>query len=284
MKLAFLHSDKPRERLLADAFLLGARTHGHETEAIALGTPYDGQRYDVACMVGVKSREVFAEHHKRGAHVIYLDKGYARHKKIGVRSGWEFWRVAIDAHHPTDRLGAERHAADRFERLELDVAPWRERGEHIILAGSSAKYHAFYGLKEPTTYARGLVREIREHTRRPLVYRPKPSWKEAVEIKKARYSRPPESIGAVLKDAHALVTHGSNACFEAMLAGIPTVALGPAVAAPISSTDLSEIEEPRLASEKDRYQLLHNLAYWQWTEAEMASGEAWETIGKKLHA
>jgi len=80
-----------------------------------------------------------------------------------------------------------------------------------------------------------------------------------------------------------LVTHGSNACFDAVCLGIPCIILGDAVAKNMSSTTLDEIESPRLASEAERHQWLSDLAYWQWTEAEHASGEAWDFLGKRLH-
>lgn len=78
--------------------------------------------------------------------------------------------------------------------------------------------------------------------------------------------------------AHILVTHGSNACLDAMMAGIPSIILGPGVMGPISSRDLADLEHPRMAGKAERSQLLANLAYHQWTEAEMASGLAWGVI------
>ncbi len=283
MKIGFLASDKPREHLLADAFLLGAKKHGHEAEVFPLQPePFVGP-YDVACMVGVKSRELWRAHKAAGIPTIYLDKGYCRQKRKDGVAGWEYWRVSINAHHPTARLSEERLPSDRLDELGLELKPWRKAGRQIVIAGSSMKYHEFYGLSNPTTYASGIVKGLREVTNRPIVYRPKPSWREAVPIRKARFSRPPESIGSVLQGAHALVTHGSNACFEAILAGVPCVILGDAVARPLSTTALENIEAPFLAKQRQRVQWLANLAYWQWTLKEMASGAAWDFIGPAIH-
>lgn len=284
MRVAFLASDKPREQLLADAFLRGAAAHGHETQSLRLGEKLDPGSAEVVCMVGVKSRELFQAHHHAGAHVLYLDKGYSREKSASPLRGWEYWRVAIDAHQPTDRLARQQSPEDRLVALGLEMRPWREKGEHILLAGSSAKYHEFYGLLEPTAYWAKVARSLLELTPRPIVYRPKPSWSEAKPIRKTRFSRPPEGIHEALAGAHAVITHGSNACFEAILAGIPVITLGPAVAKVISSHELTDVEAPWLASKTERRQWLANLAYWQWTQAEMASGAAWDFIGGQLHA
>lgn len=284
MKIAFLHSDKPRERILADAVLMGAARHGFETTGVSLSnTPQPGQ-FDVVCMVGVKSRELFRAHHRVGARVLYLDKGYCRGKRGGPVRGWEYWRIALDSHQPTNRLMARDYSERRWRRLGIRPEPWREAGDHVLIAGSSAKYHAFHELDEPTAYTAALIGDLQRKTNRPLVYRPKPSWLGAVPIDGARFSPPSESIGDVLDNAWAVVTHGSNACFEALVAGIPCVVLGDAVARPISSTSIEDIEEPRLAAEAQRSKLFHALAWWQWRAAEFASGEAWEFIRSEIHA
>lgn len=278
MRVCFFSSEKARERLLADAFMRGVIEHGDDAFMRPLGDE-GNTTIEAECfvMVGVKSRELFHAHWSRGAHVIMLDKGYVRHSGPGPIPTWEYWRVSVDAHHPTQYLMDTARPSDRFDRLNLEVQPWRTKGKQVVIAGSSAKYHAFYDLKDPTTFAKQIIKELLPRGR-PIIYRPKPSWKEAVEIKGSIFSRGKESIMDVLAGAHALVTHGSNATFEAMLAGIPSIVLGEAVAKPISSTSLTEIEDPRIASDEERLQLLHNLAYCQWRMSEFASGEAWSFI------
>lgn len=285
MRIAFLASDKPRERELADAFLLGARRFGHETQVIPLGQVAEHpEGYDIACMVGVKSREIFLAHWKAGIRVFYFDKGYSRHSRPGPLAGWEYWRLAIDGHQPTKHLVAQQSPDDRLSRLGLTIKPWRKEGDQIVLAGSTPKYHAFYGLAEPTEFWTKKVREIRGHSARRLIYRPKPTWLEAQPIPKTVFSRPPQTLTQDMDGAHCLVTHGSNACFDALLSGIPTVIIGDGVTRPISTTDLAAIEHPRVPTDDQRLQLLANLAYWQWTLAEMATGDAWRFLETQLYA
>lgn len=278
MKVCFFHSDKPRERLLSEAFLHGVAEHGDQIVARPL-TPEVVAATDceVAVMVGVKSRELWHANHRAGLHLIMLDKGYVRHS--GTSRTWEYWRVSVDSHHPTQHLMRVDHPSDRFEKLGLKVKPWRSSGRHIVFAGSSAKYHEFYGLHDPTRYAEKIFKQIRRVTQnREIVYRPKPSWHDAVPIDGTTYSTGPESILDVLQGAHCLITHGSNACFEATLNGVPSIILGDGVAKPISSTDLNDIVRPKTAKDKERNQWLWNLAYWEWTMTEMHSGETWKHI------
>lgn len=283
MKVCFFASDKDREQQLANDFLSGALHHGCQIEWRSLAPDVDLTGFDIGCFVGVKSRALHRRFVDAQIPFIMFDKGYCRHKRRDGVKGWEFWRIAVNAHQPTARLAALNMPGDRLDALELEITEWRESGQQIVIAGSSAKYHDFYDLRNPTSYASGIVKQLRDVTQRPIVYRPKPSWREAVPISRTRFSRPPETITSVLAGAHALVTHGSNACFEAVLAGVPCFILGDAVAKPISSTDIGMIERPMLATFKQRRRWLRNIAYFQWTSAEFEAGDAWDFIRGELH-
>lgn len=291
MRVTFWHSDKPRERILADAFARGVSLHG-DSVALRPLTPgiFIDKDCDVACMVGVKSRQLFRAHWDAGVHTIMFDKGYVRHQlETSGPKIWEFWRVAVDSHHPTQRLMRIARPADRFEALGLEVAKaWREPtktrdGKAILIAGSSQKYHDFYGLWDPTRWTEKVVRNLREATRRRIIYRPKPSWSEAVAIEGTEWGGNFDGIDQALAQAEVLLTHGSNACFEAVLRGVPCVVLGDGVAKPISTTDLFQVEKPLRVEQSVRMQWLYNLAYYQWTLKEMASGECWNHIRPEIY-
>lgn len=278
MRVTFWHSDKPRECILADAFADGVRLAGDSCELRRLLPEPEVADCDVAVMVGVKSRRLYRAHWDRGIHVVYLDKGYSRHAAPGHVKIWEYWRVAIDAHHPTRDLMDRPCGPDRWQALGTPWTGWRESGSTVLLAGSSQKYHDFYGLKEPTGWARKVIGELRDRTNMEIVYRPKPSWREAVPIEGSRFSAGDRTIEQELAGCWCLVTHGSNAVFEAQLAGVPTIVLGEAVSRPISSTSLDDILSPHLAKRAERAQWFHNLAYYQWTLPEMAAGACWRWV------
>lgn len=283
VRVCFFHADKSRENDLAEAFLDGVRAFGDSGyKAHLTGEAQVAENADVAVMVGVKSRELYQANRRAGVHVIMMDKGYLRHRLGGL---WEYWRVSVDAHHPTSRLSQIGSNSGRLATLDIKLKPWRPNDSvgYIIFAGSSEKYHRFYGLSEPTRYAKKVVRQIRWFSDREIIYRPKPSWRDAVPIDGTRFSPGKESLYNLLTGAWAMVTHGSNACFEAVTSGVPCIVLGEAVAKPISSTLISEIESPRLASDDERTNWLAALANSQWTMNEMQSGEAWRTIRPQIH-
>lgn len=92
----------------------------------------------------------------------------------------------------------------------------------------------------------------------------------------------PKYMTQALDDCHAMVTFGSNACFEAVLSGVPSIVLGDAVMRSISSTDLADVLNPRLATDAERYQVLTALSYCQFREAEWRDGTAWPEMKQQL--
>jgi hypothetical protein len=281
MKVRFWTSDKPRERILSEAIGQGVMKHGDEYDTRALGNEATPD-CDVAIMVGVKSKELWQAHLRLGCQMVYLDKGYSRHDRGDGSRVWEYWRVSVNAHHPTAKFRVGDYPDDRSTAAGWTFEKWKPNASGpIIIAGSSEKYHSFYDLKPPTEWAQKLVKEIRRTTQNPIIYRPKASWKGAVPIDGTTFKQD-GSIDDVLKGAWCLVTHGSNACFEAMLAGVPSIILGEAVMRPISSTEISEIHSMKLATSKERASILAFLAYHQWTMEEMASGKMWEVVRKEI--
>lgn len=279
MKVRFWMSDKGRERILSEAFLEGVKAHGDEVDARPLGAEFTPD-CDVAVMVGVKSNLLWRQHTRAGIIPIYCDKGYDRHSRKDDVRGWEYWRVAVGAHQPTAKFRPD-YPGDRLAQRAWEFKPWRENGKQIVIAGSSAKYHAFYDLKHPNEWTPKLVKCLEGMSKREIVYRPKPSFHEAVPVTGSRFSVG-TSISDDIRFAHCLVTHGSNACFDAMLMGVPSIILGEAVMKPISSTDLAELETPRLASDGEREAVLRFLAYCQWTQIEFLDGKAWQTIRRQI--
>ncbi len=278
MKIVFHASDKAREQELAATFCAGARIHGHDARVRLLTATPEPEACDLACVVGVKSKRLWQAYGAKfpDTHRMMLDKGYSRHR--GPNRTWEYWRVSLDAQHPTGTtLMSLAMPLDRLAALDLEIQPWRNDGDAIIIAGSSAKYHDFHGLHGPTEWAEKVIKRLGKRTKRPIIYRPKPSWRDAVPIAGSIFSGGSDQLGALLQHAHVLITHGSNACFDAAMAGIPSIVLGDAVALPISSTDLDEIERPKRSPHREQWAA--NLAYHQFTEIEFASGFAFDVIG-----
>lgn len=277
MKFAFYVSEKDRNWGLAEAVAESAAVHGDEVEIIPQRM-FQGVRGDAdggACL-GVKraGKRLLGAHLQAGRHFLFFDKGYLDRAN--------YVRVAIDAWQPLAYFRSAR-PPDRFERFRLKVDT-RRNGEEILFAGSSQKYANFHDLGDATKYAERIIHKLRRKTSRPIVYRPKPSWAahhpdECKPIEGTRFSSPGTPISEELKNCHLLVTHGSNAAVDALLAGVPVMALGSGVFNDMSmGEDYGKIEVPYFPSREKRLQFFYDLAYCQFTLKEFKSGEAWAEL------
>ena len=299
MRVVFYHSAKltsgkigheaidttNREYRIGEALIKGMAIHGDELVMVPKGQ-YKGPLVgiDAAMMFGVKSRKMFQPHIDLGIPAIYIDKGYLGPRGTEARA--RYFKFSVNAMHPIAYFQAERRDDDRFKTLKIRPAKWRKTWDdsHILVALSSQKYCEWIGLNDATKYAAKLVKGIAKETggARPIIYRPKPSWLDAEEVKGAGFSRPPERIRDVLRGCHALVTHGSNAAIDALLAGIPVIVLGDGIAKPVAGQSIKKIKRPYAPSRHALYQWLADMAYCQWTIEELASGEAWAHIKQDI--
>ncbi len=289
MRIIFYHSIHKRyEQRICDSIGEGMAAHGDELILVHKGD-YEGPvaGTDGAMMFGVKSRKLFRSHTNAGIPPIFVDKGYLGFKGTGARSN--YFKFSIGAMHPITYFQTERRPGDRLKELKIKVPNWRRQTKdgNVVVALSSRKYCVWYGIDNPHKFAAKVVRSVRNalddwDDNRQIVYRPKPTWKEALPVKGAGYSRPPEGIRDVLADCHCLVTHGSNAAIDAILLGIPVVVLGPGIARPVAGLAFKNVVHPYRPSKERIVQWFRDLSYCQWTEDELRSGLAWEYIRRDI--
>lgn len=217
---------------------------------------------------------IFEQHIAAGKTAIYIDLGYWGRREGGRFSG--FHKLVRNARHPTAYFERAHKTPGRFARFDIEVAPWQKKkpGAVILLAGMGDKGAAAEGYK-PEEWERLAIAEIQKHTDRPILYRPKPSWKEARPITGVGFSPPSRDVALELQFCHAVVTHHSNVAVDALVAGVPVVGLCGGVAQRFSSP-IAQIETP--ARPDGREQWCADLAWCQWNVAEMRNGRAWRYL------
>jgi hypothetical protein len=277
VKVCFFRGGNEREWAVCDSFLQGVIEHG-DLAQVRTGMSPD-MDHDVGVVFGVKQKDIFWAHKQAGQPIVMLDKGYS----FG-QDRWAHIRCSVNSLHPVKYVASARNQSGRFKRWGVEPKPWRQRGRHIVIAGSSEKYHRFNGIDtDPNRWAFEISQMIAEYAPgRQIIYRPKPSWKGAAEFDGATFHQHKRSLLADLEGCHVMVTHGSNAAVDAVLAGVPCIILGDGVAGPVSSARIRDVETPLMVNERDRLQWLWNLAHCQWTLAEMADGLAWDHIKPQL--
>lgn len=261
-----------RSSFCAEAMTKGVRAVGDTVSERVMGQFQGVADTDVAAFYGF-NRDLLDAYRKAGKTAVYIDLGYWRregetgHHKLGLNS-----------RHPTGYFQRRKHPPDRWERLRERIEPWRKGGGAIIVAGMSGKGAAAEGFR-PEQWERQAVAELRKHTDRKIIYRPKPNWVGSKPIEGAEFQRGDSQgrdVPAVLKGGvHAVVTHHSNVAVDALLAGVPVFVMD-GICAPLALSDLSKIETPLYPDGREQW--AWDAAYTQWTVHEMTAGTAWRHL------
>ena len=179
---------------------------------------------------------------------VYVDHGYfhrSNHFK-GDYSG--HYRMTLNDFQ--QRRIVDR-PADRWERLGIELAPWR-KGRNILVCPPSDLILNLYGIPKWTEIT---VSRLKQQTDRPIIVNQKG-----------------DPFRERLKDAHCVVTVSSIAAVEAVVEGVPVFVSEISAAAPVGRTDL-DIEHP-VRPERDPW--VRSLAYGQFTKEEF--GEGWKIV------
>lgn len=248
----------------------GIRASGARARSMRLEFYRDGhaQDYDAAVFWGYieTCQKVMRDFRAAGKPVIYIDQGYWGRGKNG------HFKVAVNARHPNAYFQKRPHRGDRARALGVTAKPWTGTGGHILVAGMSAKAAWAEKLEPVESFERSVIDAIRKVTDRPIVYRPKPSWKDAKPIEGIEYSAPDEPLAKALDGCHAVVTHHSNVAVDGLVEGIPCF-VWDGVAMPMGSSDLRMIDKP--LRPEGREQWVADTAWTQFTMDEMRRGLPW---------
>lgn len=272
-EVTVFQSHTSRSRVVCDAMMRGIRRCGLDRVSLLLEHEYSGAPVsDVAVFYGASGRlrEVMDDYINAGKKALYIDLGYWGRHHGGRRQGYH--KIVLNGRHPTPYYRRIKHSTDRWSKFGIKVQPWKSRpGGAVLIAGISAKGARFEGF-EPMEWERAAIGSIRCVTDRPIIYRPKPTCKEAMPIAGVGYSPPGEMLDVALSKTAVVVSHHSNTNIEAILSGVCSCT-SEGVAVDQSQADLSRIED--FVKREDREQWVADIAYTQWNVAEMCAGKPW---------
>ena len=162
---------------------------------------------------------------------------------------------------------------DRWSSFNRKLLPWKKTGRKILVAKPDEKPCKFYGI-DLDRWLEETVTTIKKHTDRPVVIRDRaPKREDRINTSTLKQ--------ALDDDVFALVTYNSVAATEAVMYGIPAFTLAPCNAAsPVSSQDLSQIENPYYPDMDKLLAWVSHLAYGQFHVSELKSGEAMKKLNE----
>ena len=248
---------EPKKDAILDNFLSGAQgvfAGSKNLEDIDLSTPI--------VVRGIAKKKVMHKAVADGRDFYYIDTGYFGNEKTKlyhriVKNGLQF-NLPIWKDCPDDRFLA---TGIRLRKKTL--------GKNILLCPPSQKALNYWNV-DLAEWVDSTTEEIKRYTDRPIVIREK--------AKRHIRTNDDTMEMALSRDVHCLVTYNSIAAVEALILGKPVFTMGPNAAGPLANKELSRIEKPLMPVIDRVRELCCNLAYGQFTPAEMIDGTAWRIL------
>lgn len=167
--------------------------------------------------------------------------------------------------------------------LNISLEDYRTDGVHILLCLQRNGGWSMGGL-EVLTWLNNVITDIRLYSDRPIVVRPHPGDREAINylrifkdshsFKDVTLSDSNNTLQDDLKNCWAAVNHNSSPAVGAAIKGIPIFVTDRARSQckEISDSDFSKIENPIFY---DRLGWVQRLSMFHWKFDELISGECW---------
>lgn len=217
----------------------------------------------------------------KGVPVITMDAPWLA-GKVGMPvpdPAGDVWRLSLGGH---DWLFPAGCPADRAQLFgaEPSYSPGR-RGSKVLVCGQipGDSAHRLGSVGAVTDWGVAILEELRNQYEAPYIWRAHPGAPAVRPPGYDGYSDPAEPLEADLRSAYALVTISSGAGAEALLAGVPVVALGPCAYdhLAVKIKGLPRLKPPKRDNVAD---FGARLAYQHWTRAEIDSGKPLELFLK----
>lgn len=246
---ALLIDRGPRERW--EAFATGLRHLGYRVTDKPNQNPL---KTDLLVVWNRHRHDAWAQKYEQaGAAVIVAENGY-----VGCdENQWTYYALALNHHNGAGRWFVGE--GDRWSKLGIALASWREDGENILVLAQRGIGPS--GVAMPRTWPQYITGRLRSVTKRNVVVRLHP-----------KQERPPIDFTR----CWAAVTWGSGAAIKALVAGIPVFHEMPNwIGGPAARFGIDDLENPFVG---DRAPMLHRMSWAQWSLGEIASGEPFRLL------
>lgn len=256
------------------AMVEGIQRHGLKVEELVIGVD-DWKPADVIVLNGWRKpgnarTNIIDAQVAAGGKLLVMDRGFT-FRKFYWSAGWGGIKAWADYRN-------RGMAEDRWRALRCrpEVRDWRTDGLHIVVMGQKHGDAAITDI-DIDIWADATIRELRQYTDRPIVFRGHPRSELPHRVNEAIHLV--GSFEDAMRDCWAVVVFNSTSAINAILAGVPAFVTGEgSMAGPVANSDLRDIENPAMP---ERRQWLNDLAYAQWSLEEMARGDAWKHLNRK---
>jgi len=244
------------------AMKAGMERHGIEVQFARFNEPTPA---DINVVWGYRQDRV----HATAQRLLVMERGHLQDRMFWTSCGWG--GLGGRATYPKTADGGARWR-QHFAHL---MKPWKSGGECVVVCGQVPGDAAIYNI-DFHAWATRVCGDAGAIFGRPVVYRPHPL---SVRLRDGNWHPPSAEVSTRpfaedLARAMMVVTYNSTAGVEAVLAGVPVVAMDAgSMALPVASRSL----EGALCR-VDRAAWAHDLAWTGWSMDEITAGTAWEAL------
>ena len=153
--------------------------------------------------------------------------------------------------------------------------PWKKRyngGDNILIIEPSLKVFEHYSINSKE-WTKSVIEELKLYTDRKVIFRSKPSREE-------RMSTNTLDDQLIRDKIFCTITFASVAGLHSVMAGVPSIVLGPSASDFLSNKKISDIENPYYPDEDKIKNHLLYLTNCQFNIEEINNGKAWHYINE----
>lgn len=207
---------------------------------------------------------------KSGRPVIVLEVG-------GINRGTT-WKVGLNGINKGSYYVPANADNSRAKQLGLKLTPWRSAGEYIIICGQHNKSLQWIDMPPMSKWIMDTIDTIQQFSNRTIIIRPHPrcplphiesQFKNVYNQTPIHVSGTYDSFNLDFSKVWATVSWNSNPGSQSIISGVPAFVGENSLARDVANIDLSNIENPIMP---ERQQWLNELAYTEYTVAEIESG------------
>lgn len=195
----------------------------------------------------------------------------------GIKRGTT-WKVGLNGINRDADFGRMGNDDSRAALLGLELKPWSNIGENILLCGQHERSEQWRDMPRMSKWVSDTIDEIRKYTDRQIIFRPHPRCPlPAIEhefhnvIRQTPRQTPNtyDDFDIDYSNVWATISWSSNPGIHSILNGVPAFVGPSSLAFDVANFDLSNIENP---IRPPREGWLNDYAYTEWTVEEISSG------------
>lgn len=265
-----------------EAFEHSLRTEGYDVY-------YNSMDADVAVIWSVLfngrmsgNRVVWEQYRQSGKNVVVLEVG-------GIKRGTT-WKVGLNGINRDAYFGKKGKDNTRADSFGLNLKPWSDTGEYILLCGQHEKSEQWRKQLPMSQWVMNIIEELRLYTDRPIVFRPHPrcrlpaiehQYKNVFRQEPVKLTGTYDDFDMNFKNVFATISYSSNPGIHSVIQGVPAFVSNSSLAYDVGN-DIDFIHTIENPLKPDRQQWVNDYAWTEYTVKEIMHGIPLKRLTSKL--